>query len=51
VMMLKEGAKNTEELIGCTGKTKAAIDCAVSRLRKIRRVIDTGGKKWGLPVV
>ena len=50
-MVLKEGAANTADLVERTGKSRAAIDMALKRLRAGGRVIDTGGKKWGLPVV
>ena len=50
-LMLKEGAMTTVDLVERTGKSRAAIDMALKRLRAGGRVIDTGGKKWGLPVV
>jgi hypothetical protein len=48
---LKEGAMTSKELKEQLDVNRGSIDMAVKRLRELRKIIDTGGKKWGLPVI
>lgn len=48
---LKEGAMTSKELKEQLDVSRGSIDMAVKRLRELRKIIDTGSKKWGLPAI
>lgn len=48
---LKDGAMTSKELKEQLDVSRGSIDMAIKRLRGLRKIIDTGGKKWGLPVI
>ena len=49
--VLKEGAMNSKELVDYLEVSRNAVDQALKRLRTNHKITDTGGKKWGLPVI
>ena len=48
---LKNGAMSSKDLQEHLDVSRASVDMAIKRLRSQEKIIDTGGKKWGLPVI
>lgn len=48
---VKRGAMTSTELTESLDLARNTVDAALSRLRRQRRIMDTGGKKWGLTEV
>ena len=48
---LKNGAMSSKELKELLDVSRGSVDMAIKRLRGQRKIIDTGNKKWGLPLI